>query len=75
MSLRRPISTFTGVCSEQIERLKQEIETADAIAIGAGAGMSTSCLLYTSALYFSNKRKRYAICYFFTNSKLGIIHL
>ncbi len=42
MFLRRPISTSTGNCWEQIEKLKQEIETADAIVIGAGAGMSTS---------------------------------
>lgn len=42
MFLRRPISTFTGNYSEQIEKLRQEIETADAIVIGAGAGMSAS---------------------------------
>ena len=42
MFLRRPISIFTGNSSEQIETLKQEIETAGAIVIGAGAGMSTS---------------------------------
>ena len=42
MFLRRPISTFTGNYSEQIEKLRQEIETADAIVIGEGAGMSAS---------------------------------
>lgn len=42
MFLRKPISTFTGNCSEQIEKLKHEIQAADAIVIGAGAGMSTS---------------------------------
>ena len=42
MFLRKPISIFTGNSSEQIETLKQEIETAGAIVIGAGAGMSTS---------------------------------
>ena len=42
MFLRRPISTFTGNYSEQIEKLRQEIETADAIVIGAVAGMSAS---------------------------------
>ena len=31
-----------GTRSEQIARLKEEIETADAIVIGAGAGLSTS---------------------------------
>lgn len=42
MFSRKPILTFTGTYSEQVEKLKQEIETADAIVIGAGAGMSTS---------------------------------
>ena len=42
MFLRKPISTFTGGCSEQIEKLKRETETADAIVIGAGAGMSAA---------------------------------
>ena len=42
MFLRKPISTFTGSCSEQIEKLKREIETADTIVIGAGAGMSAA---------------------------------
>ena len=42
MFLRRSISTSTGNCLEQIEKLKREIETAGAIVIGAGAGLSTS---------------------------------
>ena len=42
MCFVRTISTFTGNCSYQIEKLKQEIETADAIVIGAGAGLSAS---------------------------------
>ena len=42
MFLRKPITIFTGNYSEQIERLKQEIKSADAVVIGAGAGMSTS---------------------------------
>ena len=35
--------------SEQIERLKNEIKTADAIVIGAGAGLSVSSGFYQSA--------------------------
>ncbi len=31
-----------GNYSEQIKKLKNEIETADAIVVGAGAGLSTS---------------------------------
>ena len=42
MFLKRQISTFTGNYWEQTEKLKQEIETADAIVIGAGAGLSAS---------------------------------
>lgn len=34
--------TFTESYSEQIDRLKNEIENADSIVIGAGAGLSTS---------------------------------
>ena len=42
MFLRRSTTTFTGNYSEQIKKLKNEIETADAIVVGAGAGMSAS---------------------------------
>lgn len=42
---------YTGPYSEQIKQLKNEIETADAIIIGAGAGLSTS-----AGLIYSGKR-------------------
>lgn len=42
MFLRNLITTSTENYYEQIDRLKNEIESADAIVIGAGAGMSTS---------------------------------
>ena len=42
MFLRNWITTSIGSYSEQIDRLKNEIENADAIVVGAGAGMSTS---------------------------------
>lgn len=42
MFLRSLITTSTENYSEQIDRLKNEIEHADAIVVGAGAGMSTS---------------------------------
>lgn len=42
MFLRNLITTSTESCSEQISRLKNEIKNADAIIIGAGAGMSAS---------------------------------
>ena len=42
MFLRKPIITSTESYSKQINRLKNEIGNADAIVIGAGAGMSAS---------------------------------
>lgn len=39
---RDGLSLGIGTRAEQIERLKQELKTADAIVIGAGAGLSTS---------------------------------
>ena len=41
-SFRDGLSQGIGSRAEQIERLKQELKTADAIVIGAGAGLSTS---------------------------------
>lgn len=48
MSLRNSIITSTGSYSTQIDRLKNEIETADAIVIGAGAGLSARLKLKSS---------------------------
>lgn len=42
MCSKMPISKSTVNCSAQIERLKREIAAAEAIVIGAGAGLSTS---------------------------------
>lgn len=54
-----------GNYSEQIKKLKNEIETADAIMIGAGAGMSTSAgMRYDGERferYFSDFHKKYGI--------------
>lgn len=42
MFLRKLICTSTENYSDKIKQLREEIETADAILIGAGAGMSAS---------------------------------
>lgn len=63
MFLRNLITTSTENCSEQIDRLKNEIENADAIVIGAGAGMSAAAGFSYSGerfeKYFSDFHKKY----------------
>ena len=62
---RRNMSYGKGSRDEQIARLKKEIETADAIVIGAGAGLSTSAGFTYSGerfeKYFFDFAKRYGI--------------
>ncbi len=57
------ITTSTESYSEQIDRLKNEIENADAIVIGAGAGMSAaSGFSYSGERFekhFADFRKKY----------------
>ena len=61
----RNISYGKGTKEEQIARLKKEIETADAIVIGAGAGLSTSAGFTYSGerfdKYFFDFAKRFGI--------------
>ncbi len=63
MFLRKPILTSTENYSGQIDRLKNEIENADAIVIGAGAGLSTSAgFIYTGerfSSHFSDFEEKY----------------
>ena len=65
MFLRNLITTSTESCSEQINRLKNEIKNVDAIVIGAGAGMYTSAgLTYDGERfekYFPDFHKKYGI--------------
>jgi len=55
----------TQNCSEQINRIKAELEAADAVLIGAGAGLSTSAGLTYSGerfyKYFSDFHSKYGI--------------
>ncbi len=59
MSIMKSTKTY----SQQIERLKTALETADAVVIGAGAGLSTSAgFVYTGARfeqYFSDFAQKY----------------
>ncbi len=61
----RNMSLGTGAKAERIARLKREIEAADAIVIGAGAGLSTSAGLTYSGerfdRYFSDFKERFGI--------------
>ena len=63
--LSRHMSFGKGTSEERISRLKQEIETADAIVIGAGAGLSTAAGLTYSGerfeRYFFDFAKKYGI--------------
>ena len=42
MFLRTATAKSMNACYDKKSRLKQELETADAVVIGAGAGLSTS---------------------------------
>ena len=61
----RNMSFSTGSKEEQIARLKKEIEAADAVVIGAGAGLSTSAGLTYSGerfeRYFFDFARKYHI--------------
>ncbi|MBQ7702823.1 MAG: hypothetical protein IJT40_00450 [Firmicutes bacterium] len=62
---RRGFSAGTGTREENISRLREEIETADAIVIGAGAGMSTAAgFIYSGERfdqYFFDFAERFGI--------------
>lgn len=63
MFSRMKITTSTENYSEQINKLKNEIDTADAIVIGAGAGLSASAGFTYSGerfkQYFSDFEEKY----------------
>lgn len=64
-AFRSGLSYGTGSREENIARLKAELETADAIVIGAGAGLSTAAGLTYSGerfeRYFFDFKKRFGI--------------
>ena len=63
MFLRTATAKSTNACYDKISRLKQELETADAVVIGAGSGLSTSAgFTYTGErfqTYFGDFIARY----------------
>lgn len=65
MFSRMSITKSTENYWQQIDKLKNEIKTADAVLIGAGAGLSTSAGLTYSGerfmKYFSDFHKKYGI--------------
>lgn len=65
MFSRKPILSSTGDCSAGIDRLSAELETADAVLVGAGAGLSASAGLSYSGQrfdrYFSDFHEKYGI--------------
>lgn len=65
MFLRNSITTSTGSYSDDLKRLKNELEAADAVVIGAGSGLSAAAGFTYSGerfeQYFSDFRKKYGI--------------
>lgn len=65
MFLNKLITKSTRTYSDNIKRLAEEIETADSVLIGAGAGLSTSAGLTYSGerfeKYFGDFRQKYGI--------------
>ena len=65
MFSRNRMKEFTASCFGQIDRLRHELEAADAVLIGAGAGLSASAgLAYSGERFerhFSDFRQTYGI--------------
>lgn len=65
MFINQSICTSTGNYSDNVKRLKAELDNADAILVGAGAGLSTSAGLTYSGerfyRYFSDFHEKYGI--------------
>ena len=63
MSLRMSITKSTGNYSDNIRRLREALDKADAVVVGAGAGLSASAGLAYSGdrfrRYFSDFEKKY----------------
>ena len=66
MFSRMRTTKSTGDCSEQVEKLRKELDMADAVVIGAGAGLSASAGFEYSGerfrQYFSDFEAKYGFC-------------
>lgn len=66
MCLRTSTMQSTSACWDNIARLKRKLDTADAVVIGAGAGLSTSAgFTYTGERfqkYFGDFISKYGFC-------------
>ena len=66
MFSRTAIMKSTSACSDKISRLKQELDTAEAVVIGAGSGLSASAgFTYTGERfqkYFGDFIAKYDLC-------------
>lgn len=73
MYLKNRTLTYTKTCSpkEQIEKLKELLKTADAVLIGAGAGLSASAGLTYSGERFLKEFRGYKTRYGFSDMYSG----
>ena len=71
MSSRTRITASTGTCSDNVSRLKKALVEADAVVIGAGAGLSTSAGFVYSAERFGKYFFDFAAKYRLTDMYSG----
>ena len=78
MFLKRKMNDSTNSYSDKILHIKEKIEEADAIIIGAGAGFSTSAgFVYNGERfdkYFSDFRKKYDFLICIREASIHIKH-
>ena len=74
MSIKMSISRFTGNYSDKIAKLRKALDEADAVVIGAGAGLSTSAGYNYSGERFEENFPGYRECYGFDNMYYGSFH-
>ena len=71
MSLKTPISRSTGSYSDNIRRLREALDKADAVVVGAGAGLSTSAGFVYAGERFERYFSDFAAKYGFSDMYSG----